>query len=74
MKTVYLTLSHNAIKLFSIIDWYITDFIVVLPHTSTGPADHTATDIATPESITFTASWDSNEGSGVGGRQEKKAF
>jgi hypothetical protein len=53
MKTVYLTLLHNAIKLFSIIDYYITVFIVVLPHTSTGPAVHTATDITMPEHITF---------------------
>jgi hypothetical protein len=53
--------------LLSIVDWYVTVFgppskneirliIVMLPHTSTGPAVHTATDIATPESVAFTLS------------------
>jgi hypothetical protein len=44
----------NAIKLFSIIDWYVTDSIIALPHTSTGPTDHTTTDAATPENVAFT--------------------
>jgi hypothetical protein len=45
----------KAIKLFFIIERYVTLFTVALLHTSTGPAVQTAKD-TTPDCVAFTAS------------------